>query len=97
MALAVGWVGLSLSDFERLTLGELTQIVDAWRAQRQAEEYESWHRVRVLGCMILQPWVSETLDPYRVLPLAGDAETGTRHRVSEEEARERFRRIMQRR
>ncbi len=55
-----------------MTPAEFSAVWEAWIKGKESDGIEAWRRVRALGCMIVQPWVRETLDPAEVMPLKGD-------------------------
>lgn len=69
MGLAVGCIGMSLSDFCACDFDEFAGICRAWHEMGEARSRDSWERMRTLASIAIQPHVRKRLTPRQLLPL----------------------------
>lgn len=88
----MGCVGLSLSDFERLTPEEFRSVCKSYAEHEESETRDAWTRMRMLACITIQPHVRQGMTPERLLPLPWDKPKSPTQKVamSKEEAMRRF-------
>ncbi|MGM9754731.1 MAG: hypothetical protein ACI3ZW_03300 [Parabacteroides sp.] len=55
VGIAVGHIGMSLSDTYSLTTDELLTIYDQWKDLYEREERARWERMRMLAQCVLMP------------------------------------------
>lgn len=55
VGIAVGHIGMSLSDTYSLTVDELLDIYGQWRELHEQEERARWERIRMLAQCVLMP------------------------------------------
>lgn len=58
MGLAVGGIGMSLTDFCRCTPQEFHCIYRSWE---QMHQHQPWEQARFLACCVLQPYSKKAL------------------------------------
>lgn len=68
----MGCMGMSLSDFERLTPREFDAACKAYGDHQNAEARGSWERMRHLAYMVIQPHVKKCPPPEKLCPLPWD-------------------------
>nr|DAV78518.1 MAG TPA: hypothetical protein [Caudoviricetes sp.] len=83
---------MSLTDFERCTPDEFSQIYLYWE---RTHVHELWEQTRFLACCMLQPWSKKALKVTDVCRFEWDnrADHTPRH---EESTRERFEELVRR-
>lgn len=86
--MAVGMIGMSVSDFCGLTPEEFGKITEAWHSIRE----EQWEQVRTLAAFSIAPWNSKNKKITDLMPLPWDksVEEDPNKELSEEEKRRRF-------
>lgn len=93
----MGELGLSLTDFDRLTPDEFGHV---WRRHMHAveqRERSAWERTRTACICALMPYSTRALDPRKVLPLPWDKADDTatdRPRPGYAETMARYRQVM---
>lgn len=85
MGLAVGSIGMSLTDFCHCTPHEFHCIYRSWERTRMREP---WERTRFLACCVLQPYSKKALKVTDVCRF--EWETEEKKQVAAESTRERF-------
>ena len=55
VGIAVGHIGMSLSDTYSLTVDELLVIYEQWKDLHEREERAQWERLRMLAQCVLMP------------------------------------------
>ena len=55
VGIAVGYIGMSLSDTYSLTVDELLVIYEQWKDLHEREERAQWERLRMLAQCVLMP------------------------------------------
>ena len=55
VGIAVGHIGMSLSDTYSLTVDELLVIYEQWKDLHEREERAQWERLRILAQCVLMP------------------------------------------
>lgn len=55
VGIAVGYIGMSLSDTYSLTTDELLAIYEQWKDLYEREERARWERLRMLAQCVLMP------------------------------------------
>jgi len=70
-------LGLGLQECRQMTMYEVSRRFE----QYVKTEERQWHKIRVLGAMILQPHSKKTIRPESLIPLRSD----TRSTMSPEE------------
>lgn len=66
--MAVGMIGMSVSDFCGLTPEEFGNIAEAWHSIRK----EQWEQVRTLAAFSIAPWNSKNKKITDLMPLPWD-------------------------
>ena len=61
VGIAVGHIGMSLSDTYSLTVDELLVIYEQWKDLHEREERAQWERLRMLAQCVLMPHSKKTL------------------------------------
>lgn len=86
--MAVGMIGMSVSDFCGLTPEEFGKITEAWHSIRK----EQWEQVRTLAAFCIAPWNSKNKKITDLMPLPWDKSVKEypNKELSEEEKRRRF-------
>lgn len=79
MRIALGELHLSLNDFERMRVADISAMYDTHVAERKADIQREWEIMRLQTCLILQPWVKGRLEPRDILQLPWDGERQDRH------------------
>lgn len=96
---ALGCVGLSLDDFCSLTPGEFEAVSKAWHEMHEDEMHDSWERMRMNATISIQPHIKGKMTPEKLLPFPWEKrkKMAEAPKVSAEEARKRFERLVNRR
>lgn len=92
--MAVGRVGMSVSDAYGMTLGELGLVIEAWQQTRTEELQASWEQTRFLALCSLMPYSKKRLKPTDLVMF--DWEKGPSGRSASRTTREDVDRIMAR-
>ncbi len=89
-------IGLSLDDFCRLTPGEFEAVCKAWRDYEERMMQDSWERMRMNATITIQPHIKGKMTPERLLPFPWEKskKKAEAPKVSAEEARKRFERLV---
>ncbi len=95
---ALGCVGLSLDDFCRLTPVEFEAVCKAWHMRHEDEMHDSRERMRMSATIAIQPHIKGKMTPERLLPFPWEKskKKAEAPKVSAEEARKRFERLISR-
>lgn len=92
MGLAVGSIGMSLTDFCRCTPHEFHCIYSHWE---QTHLRQPWERARFMACCVLQPYSKKALKATDVCRFGWDAERKA-IATPAESTRERFEELVKR-
>lgn len=87
LGLALGSVGLTLDDFDRLTPDEFADVYQAWE---RSHLREPWEQARFMACSCLQPWSKKSLKVTDVCRFAWDNEHLNADTPAAPSTRERF-------
>ena len=68
----MGCIGLSYSDFCRLSPDEFGAVCRSYAEEREADLRERWERTRLLAAVSVQPHVRKKLTPQQLIPLPWD-------------------------
>lgn len=68
----MGCMGMSLSDFERLTPQEYNAAAEAYGKHQDAADRGSWERMRLLAQIVISPHVKHCPTPEKLIPLPWD-------------------------
>ena len=72
VGIAVGHIGMSLSDTYSLTVDELLVIYEQWKELHEREERAQWERLRMLAQCVLMPHSKKSLKATDVLRFPWD-------------------------
>ena len=72
VGIAVGHIGMSLSDTYSLTVDELLVIYEQWKELHEREERAQWERLRMLAQCVLMPHSKKPLKATDVFKLPWD-------------------------
>lgn len=94
--MAVGEIGMSLDDFDRLTPAEFEAIFRRWASGQERAERAGWEQTRAQVMAALAPYTDRRLTPHEVLPLPWDGEpcagaASPREELTGEQRAERYR------
>ncbi len=81
--MAVGEIGMSLDDFDRLTPAEFEAIFRRWASGQERADRAGWEQTRAQVLAALAPYTDRRLTPHDVLPLPWDGENRERAEHSE--------------
>ena len=99
LGFALGCVRLSYDDFCRCTPEEFGSICKAYQDQREVDYKDRWERMRMLATIAIQPHLKHKITSKKLLPFPWE-EKGKKKaeapKVSAEEARKRFERLVSR-
>lgn len=73
VGIAVGHIGMSLSDTYSLTVDELLDIYGQWRELHEQEERARWERIRMLAQCVLMPHSKKPLKATDIFKFPWDA------------------------
>lgn len=91
MGIAVGSIGMSLTDFCRCTPHEFFLIYRHWE---QSHVRDPWERARFLACCVLQPYSKKALKVTDVCRFGWDEQE--KHTPATESTKERFEELKRR-
>lgn len=89
-------IGLSLSDFCRLTPEEYYEVSKAYHGQCDFYVRDAWERDRKMTNLIYNLFTKNKVPPEAMLIFPWDKEKKARPQVSKEESRRRFEALQQR-
>ena len=72
LGIGVGRIGLSVSDFDRLTPEEFDAVAGAWQQSLERSEHMAWEVARTHAAIAIQPHVRKRITPRQLLPLPWD-------------------------
>ena len=73
VGIAVGHIGMSLSDTYSLTVDELLDIYGQWRELHEQEERARWEHIRMLAQCVLMPHSKKPLKATDIFKFQWDA------------------------
>ena len=87
---------LSYDDFCRCTPEEFGSICKEYQDQREVDYKDRWERMRMLATITIQPHLKKKVVPQRLLPFPWEKskKKAEAPKVSAEEARKRFERLV---
>lgn len=97
--MAVGEIGMSLDDFDRLTPAEFEAIFRRWASGQERADRAGWEQTRAQVLAALAPYTDRRLTPHEVLPLPWDCDpvgmhpgaSAPREELTEKQRTERYR------
>lgn len=72
--MAVGRMGMAVSDFDNLTPDEFAAVTEAWDNQQTALHHDRWEQIRTLAAVVVSPWSKSGVKARNLLPLPWDAD-----------------------
>ena len=84
VGIALGVLGMSLEDFDRLTPAEFNAVYDKWSKGEESRRKEEWERARLVATILVSPHVKNKVTPQRLMPLPWDGHKAERGRKSAE-------------
>lgn len=91
MGIALGNIGMRLSDFERCTPAEFSAVYEAWHARREEQIRNDWEQTRMLCLHMIIPYSSKTLRPRDVMEFPWEKRAEPQEEtLTPEERRERY-------
>lgn len=93
----MGVMRLTFDDFCCLSPDEFAAICKAHNEQRESEMQDAWNRMRLHASIMAQPYMKRRMQPEQLLPFpwdAGERAKAEAKKVSKEEAKARFERLM---
>lgn len=69
MGFCVGVVGISLGDFEAMTMPECEAVCAAYNDDQDTCRRDAWERMRLLATIATQPHSKKKLTPHGFMPL----------------------------
>lgn len=75
MGIAIGQIGMSLSDFIKVTPEEFSSIHQNWLEKEENKHRTGWEQARMMALCILQPHSKSTLHPRDVMQFEWDRDT----------------------
>ena len=91
---AIGCVGMRLDDFCRLTPSEFEAVCRSWNEREESLVRDGWERMRMGAAIGIQPHVKEKVTPQKMLPFPWERPKRDAPKVSAEEARKRYEKLM---
>ena len=91
--MAVGGIGMSLTDFDRCTPQEFHRIYEGWSRHHLQEP---WERTRFLACCMLQPYSKKALKATDVCRFPWEKGQNIGKAEAEASTRERFEELVKR-
>lgn len=76
LGVAVGCIGMSLSDFEAVTPDEFRAIHRLYLQREESRLHDDWERVRTHAAVIVQSFSKKTIDSKKILRFPWDGKTG---------------------
>lgn len=75
MGIAVGCIGMSLTDFEHCTPSEFSAVFDSWKQHSERAERDGWEQTRFLASCMLQPYSKKRLTPKDICEFSWEKES----------------------
>lgn len=88
--IAVGQIGMSVSDFEMCTPSEFESAVKMWHEKEEARLQSRWKMVRTMTTIMIQPHIKKKITPTSLLPFPWDKPKEKASPISRDEQRRRF-------
>ena len=91
--MALGQIGLSLSDFDALTPEEFDAVCHNYRQGQENRLHDAWERMRILATIVVQPFSKKKITAKTLLPFHWDRKDPTPE-PTERSTRERFEKLV---
>lgn len=85
---------MSIDDFCRCTPAEFRAIADSYVKTEERHERSEWNRTRMMCVLLLQPYISSSIDPQELMRFPWEEGTGDQdEKLTTKEIWDRFERV----